>query len=74
MVVVYPHFKCLEFLSRFFTTELGKGFSGLGLNNDYNLVTNKLGGKIMCISELGVGTTMRIEIPNQVNRPVHENN
>ncbi len=51
----------------YFTTEFGKGSSGLGLSNDYNLVKNRLGGSIRCISELGVGTTMIIVIPNEVD-------
>lgn len=40
----------------FFTTRRGQGGSGLGLQIVYNLVTQKLGGTIHCISQLGEGT------------------
>ncbi|GAK52552.1 histidine kinase [Candidatus Moduliflexus flocculans] len=48
----------------FFTTRYGQGGSGLGLNIIYNLVTQKLGGKIMCESTVGQGTTFTIHIPS----------
>ena len=47
----------------FYTTKLGHGGSGLGLNVVYNLVHSKLKGSIECKSELGVGTTFKIYIP-----------
>jgi signal transduction histidine kinase len=47
----------------FFTTKRGKGGSGLGLNIVYNLVTQKLGGKIDCTSTPGQGTTFMIKLP-----------
>lgn len=47
----------------FFTTKRGSGGSGLGLNIVYNIVTNKLGGKISCQSKLGSGTTFDVELP-----------
>jgi len=47
----------------FFTTRHGQGGSGLGLNIIYNLVTQKLGGKIFCESTVGEGTTFNIHIP-----------
>ncbi|MFZ6656604.1 ATP-binding protein [Undibacterium sp. TJN19] len=48
----------------FFTTRLGQGGSGLGLNIVYNLVTGVLGGNIVVESELGKGTTFRINLPS----------
>ena len=47
----------------FFTTRHGQGGSGLGLNIIYNLVTQRLGGKIFCESAVGQGTTFNIHIP-----------
>ncbi len=47
----------------FFTTKPpGKG-TGLGLSISYQIITEKHGGSIECISELGVGTTFVITIP-----------
>jgi two-component system, NtrC family, sensor kinase len=47
----------------FFSTSRGKGGTGLGLNIVYNLVTQKLQGKIDVQSEVGKGTQFRIAIP-----------
>ncbi|MFZ6771875.1 ATP-binding protein [Undibacterium sp. SXout7W] len=47
----------------FFTTRLGQGGSGLGLNIVYNLVTGVLGGNIIVESEFGQGTTFKITLP-----------
>ena len=47
----------------FFTTRLGTGGSGLGLNISYNIVTAILGGRIQAFSTLGQGTRMVVEIP-----------
>ncbi|MGE5660222.1 MAG: PAS domain S-box protein [Actinomycetota bacterium] len=47
----------------FFTTKpVGKG-TGLGLSISYQIVTEKHQGRIECISEVGVGTEMIVEIP-----------
>ncbi len=46
----------------FFTTDKKLG-TGLGMHIVYNLVTQKLNGKIECSSEVGVGTKFRIVIP-----------
>lgn len=48
----------------FFTTRRGKGGSGLGLHIVYNLVTQKLNGKIQCESQLGTGTKFTITLLN----------
>ena len=52
---------------RFYRTDLARsrkvGGSGLGLNIVYNLVTQKLQGRITCKSELDKGTTFTIAIP-----------
>ena len=47
----------------FFTTKRGHGGTGLGLYIIYNLVTQKLGGKITCVSEIGCGTEFTVIIP-----------
>jgi len=47
----------------FFTTKRNQGGTGLGLNIVYNLVTQKLNGKIKCVSSPGKGTKFMIEIP-----------
>ncbi len=46
----------------FFTTKRGQGGSGLGLHIVYNLVTQKLGGRIQCESQIGIGTKFVIEL------------
>lgn len=45
----------------FFTTRRGSGGSGLGLNIVYNLVRQRLGGTIRCVSEAGNGAQFIIE-------------
>jgi two-component system, NtrC family, sensor kinase len=48
----------------FFTTKpVGKG-TGLGLSISYQIIVEKHQGKLTCISEIGKGTTFRIEIPH----------
>ncbi|MDM8526608.1 ATP-binding protein [Anaerolineales bacterium HSG24] len=47
----------------FFTTARSQGGSGLGLHIVYNLVTQTLGGKISCESEIGRGTKFTLELP-----------
>jgi two-component system, NtrC family, sensor kinase len=48
----------------FFTTKpVGKG-TGLGLSISYQIVVEKHQGNLTCISEVGKGTTFRIEIPH----------
>lgn len=47
----------------FYTTRLGRGGSGLGLNIVHNLVTHVLGGGITVVSAPGQGTTMRMRLP-----------
>ncbi len=50
----------------FFTTKpVGKG-TGLGLSISYQIIVEKHGGSLECISELGQGTTFVIEIPIQI--------
>ena len=49
----------------FFTTKpVGKG-TGLGLSISYQIVVEKHGGKIKCISTPGKGTEFTLEIPRQ---------
>lgn len=47
----------------FYTTKLGQGGSGLGLNIVYNLVHKALGGKINLSSQLGEGVCFVISLP-----------
>ena len=47
----------------FFTTKLGKGGSGLGLNIVYNIVYGVLRGKIEVDSQLGAGTRFVLTLP-----------
>ena len=47
----------------FFTTRRGQGGAGLGMHITYNLITQRLGGKISCISEPGAGVLFEINIP-----------
>jgi ligand-binding sensor domain-containing protein/two-component sensor histidine kinase len=49
----------------FFTTRRGSGSSGLGLSIAYNLVTQKLGGRIRLETSPGAGVTFFIEFPRQ---------
>ncbi|WP_420548562.1 PAS-domain containing protein [Curvivirga sp.] len=50
----------------FFTTRRGQGGSGLGMNIVYNLVTQKLKGRIKCISQPEKGTQFLITIPQNI--------
>lgn len=47
----------------FFTTRRDQGGTGLGLHIVYNLVTNRLGGRINMRSEVGKGTHVQIVLP-----------
>ena len=47
----------------FFTTRLGQGGSGLGLNIVYNLSRGILGGQISVTSTRGIGTEFRLKLP-----------
>jgi len=50
----------------FFTTKLGQGGSGLGMNIVYNLVTGVLRGTIQVESEQSQGTTVILNLPRKV--------
>jgi len=47
----------------FFTTQRGSGGSGLGMYIVYNLVTQALGGDIICESSEGKGSTFTVSFP-----------
>ena len=47
----------------FFTTKRGSGGSGLGMHIVFNLVTNVLGGSILCQSSPGHGAMYTIKVP-----------
>ncbi|MBD2088376.1 GAF domain-containing sensor histidine kinase [Microcoleus sp. FACHB-1515] len=54
-----------KLFNTFFTTKpLGKG-TGLGLSISRQIVVDRHGGELRCISEVGQGTTFAIEIPIQ---------
>ncbi|MBK7824613.1 HAMP domain-containing sensor histidine kinase [Nannocystis sp.] len=48
----------------FFTTQRGRGGSGLGMHIVHNLVTDLLGGSIAVESSPGQGTAVTIQLPN----------
>ena len=50
----------------FFTTRRGEGGTGLGMHIVYNIVTQKLGGMISCISKPGEGCRFKIQLPEQI--------
>ncbi|MYN08562.1 PAS domain-containing protein [Massilia sp. FT127W] len=52
----------------FFTTKLGRGGSGLGLNIVYNIVYGVLDGKIDVKSELGKGTRFTMTLPSGMEK------
>ncbi|MEG3841539.1 GAF domain-containing protein [Microcoleus sp. herbarium14] len=54
--------KCRLFDPFFTTKPVGKG-TGLGLSISYQIVVEKHGGSLKCISEAGQGAEFRIEIP-----------
>ncbi|MDF5707631.1 MAG: ATP-binding protein [Nostoc sp. S4] len=57
----------------FFTTKIvGKG-TGLGMSISYQIVTEKHQGQLRCISSLGEGAKIIIEIPIQQNKPIKVN-
>jgi signal transduction histidine kinase len=47
----------------FFTTRRGAGGTGLGLHIVYNLVTQRLGGRIVLSSAEGSGTSFLVVLP-----------
>lgn len=51
----------------FYTTKLGKGRSGLGMNITYNLVTNIMGGTISVKSKKNEGITVTITLPQNLD-------
>ena len=50
----------------FYTTMRGQGGSGLGMHLVFNLVTQKLGGKISVVSTLGEGVEFCVELDNAI--------
>lgn len=53
----------------FYTTRMGSGGSGLGLNIAYNEATHSLGGTISVDSLVGTGTTFKFVIPKFLTKP-----
>ena len=48
----------------FYTTKRGQGGTGLGMHIVYNLITQKLDGRIVAQSHPGKGTKFKISLPN----------
>ncbi len=63
-----PDIKRLAF-DPFFTTRRHYGATGLGLHIAYNIVVERLGGRISLESEPGAGTTVRLLLPRAAPRP-----
>jgi signal transduction histidine kinase len=55
----------------FFTTKPVGAGKGLGLTISYQIVVEKHGGKLECVSHLGEGTELAIAIPIRQHRPPH---
>lgn len=55
----------LRIFDPFFTTRRGHGSLGLGMHIVYNLVTQRLAGRIRCDSEPGEGTRFTIRLPKR---------
>lgn len=51
----------------FFTTMRSHGGTGLGMHLVYNLVTQSLGGRILCTSQEGKGTLFDIRFPEGIS-------
>ena len=50
----------------FFTTKRSKGSTGLGMNIVYNIISQKLLGKIVIESKQGIGSTFIITLPKTI--------
>ncbi|WP_338421903.1 sensor histidine kinase [Nostoc flagelliforme] len=53
----------------FITKAVGKG-TGLGLSISYQIIVEKHGGTLKCLSEIGQGTEFLIEIPLDFNKEI----
>ncbi len=58
----------------FFTTRRNRGGTGLGMNIVYNLVVQRLGGKIHCLSEPGRGSRFTLTLPLESSPPQRTDN
>jgi len=50
----------------FYTTKRATGGSGLGLSIVYNLISQNLGGDVVCESEVGKGTSFKVSLPSSI--------
>ncbi len=63
-----PRENLKKIFNPFFTTRRGEGSSGLGMHIVYNLVTQTLGGKIVCRSKEKEGTEFEIIFNSDLSR------
>ena len=64
-----PERICTQLFDPFFTTKpIGKG-TGLGLSISHQIVVEKHGGEIACLSQVGKGTKFVIELPLRQQLP-----
>jgi len=63
-----PEVKRLAF-DPFFTTRRQYGATGLGLHVVYNIVAERLGGRLVLDSEPGRGTTVQLVLPRAAPSP-----
>jgi signal transduction histidine kinase len=54
----------------FFTTRMGSGGTGLGLNIVYNIVTTLLGGTIRAEGAPGAGAVFVLDLPLEVQQAI----
>jgi len=64
--LVWTYILWTIFFEPFFTTNRGKGSTGLGMNLVYNIVNQQLKGTISVTSEQGVGTFISLTLPHTV--------
>lgn len=63
-----PHGVRQRIFDPFFTTKAVGDGTGLGLSISYQIVVEKHGGNLQCISQPGMGTEFLVEIPLNPSR------
>lgn len=62
-----PNSSIEKIFEPFYTTKRNKGGTGLGLHVTYNIITQRLCGKVSVESQIGTGTTFTIQFPKHPN-------